>query len=88
MNVITDYRVAQLESDKRRLLDYLEAERAILSGQEYEIEGLKLTRADLKTVTDMIANLEYKINREQEALKPKIKRPRFRTIIPMEEYRI
>ena len=64
MNVITDYRVAQLESDKRRLLDYLEAERAILSGQEYEIEGLKLTRADLKTVTDMIANLEYKINRE------------------------
>ncbi|MBQ7578585.1 MAG: hypothetical protein IJT21_10020 [Synergistaceae bacterium] len=84
MNVLTDFRVAQLESDKRRLLNYLEAEQAILSGQEYEIEGLKLTRADLKTVTDMIANLEYKINRETEALKPKISRPRFKTIIPKE----
>ena len=85
MHIMTDYRLAQLESDKRRLLAYLEAEEAILSGQEYEIEGLKLTRADLKTVTDMIANLEYKINRETEALKPKIKRPRFRNIIPKEE---
>lgn len=36
---------------------YLAAERAILSGQSYELEGLKLTRADLSVVQKKISEL-------------------------------
>jgi hypothetical protein len=49
---------AKLEVKKARLKLYLAAEKAILSGQSYEIEGLKLTRANLKDVQTMIAQLE------------------------------
>jgi hypothetical protein len=48
----------KLEIKKARLKLYLKAEIAILSGQSYEIEGLKLTRANLKDVQTMIARLE------------------------------
>ena len=48
----------KLEIKKARLKLYLKAEIAILSGQSYEIEGLKLTRANLKDVQDMIMRLE------------------------------
>ena len=48
----------RLEIKKSRLKLYLKAEIAILSGQSYEIEGLKLTRANLKEVQDMITRLE------------------------------
>jgi hypothetical protein len=48
----------RLEVKKVRLKLYLKAEIAILSGQSYEIEGLKLTRANLKEVQDMITRLE------------------------------
>ena len=48
---------------KARLTLYYKAEKAILSGQSYEIEGLKLTRADLGKVQSMIANLENKVER-------------------------
>lgn len=43
---------------KARLQAYYKAEKAILSSQSYELEGLKLTRADLGKVQDMIAELE------------------------------
>ena len=48
---------------KARLKLYLAAEKAILSGQSYEIEGLKLTRANLKDVQTMIARLEAAIEK-------------------------
>lgn len=54
---------ARLEVAKLRLELYLKAERAILSGQSYEVEGLKLTRANLADVQDMIADLESLISR-------------------------
>jgi len=62
---------------KARLTLYYKAEKAILSGQSYEIEGLKLTRADLGKVQDMIADLENKA--ERLSAKP---RPRRRIIVP------
>ncbi|MDR1875731.1 MAG: DUF6148 family protein, partial [Synergistaceae bacterium] len=48
---------------KARLRLYLTAEKAILSGQSYEIEGLKLTRANLKDVQAMIAQLEVAVEK-------------------------
>jgi len=53
----------RLQVAKMRLELYLKAERAILSGQSYEAEGLKLTRANLADVQDMIADLEALIGR-------------------------
>ncbi len=53
----------RLQVAKMRLELYLKAERAILSGQSYEAEGLKLTRANLADVQSMIADLEALIGR-------------------------
>ena len=53
----------RLQVAKMRLELYLKAERAILSGQSYEAEGLKLTRANLADVQDMIADLEALIGK-------------------------
>ncbi len=53
----------RLQVAKTRLELYLKAERAILSGQSYEAEGLKLTRANLADVQDMIADLEAQIGK-------------------------
>ncbi len=64
---------------KARLTLYYKAEKAILSGQSYEIEGLKLTRADLGKVQDMIADLENKV--ERLSAKP---RPRRRVLVPID----
>lgn len=64
---------------KARLTLYYKAEKAILSGQSYEIEGLKLTRADLGRVQDMIADLENKV--ERLSAKP---RPRRRVLVPVD----
>ena len=44
-----------------RLLLYLQAEQAILSGQSYEIGDRKLTRANLKDVVDTINSLKKEI---------------------------
>jgi len=52
---------ATLEIKKARLKLYLTAEKAILSGQSYQIEGLKLRRANLNEVQNMIARLEGEI---------------------------
>jgi hypothetical protein len=50
-----------LEIKRARLKMYLEAEKAILSSQSYEIEGLKLTRADLAEVRKAITKLEDEV---------------------------
>ena len=62
-----------------RLALYYKAEKAILSGQSYEIEGLKLTRANLKDVQSMIASLENKISALNAQLRGRAK---FRAIRP------
>lgn len=56
-------RQERLTVAKARLALYYKAEKAILSGQSYEIEGLKLTRADLGKVQDMITTLEKAVER-------------------------
>ncbi len=71
-----------IERKKERLNLYLQAEQAILSGQSYEVEGLKLTRADLKTVEDMIEALERAIY----VADVDNRRKRFRVIIPRESW--
>ena len=69
---------AKLEIKKARLKLYLAAEKAILSGQSYEIEGLKLTPANLKDVQTMIAQLENQV----EKLSAKQRRARLKFIVP------
>lgn len=54
---------SKLQIRKARLALYLKAEQAILSGQSYEIEGLKLTRASLEYVQRAIKELEDNIER-------------------------
>ena len=54
---------SKLELKKARLRLYYSAEKAILSGQAYEIEGLKLTRANLKDVQTQISRLENEVAR-------------------------
>lgn len=69
----------QISISQARLTLYYKAEKAILSGQSYEVEGLKLTRANLKDVQNMIAALENKIS----ALKAKQRgRSKFRIVRP------
>lgn len=64
---------------KARLELYYRAEKAILSSQSYEIEGLKLTRADLGDVQDMIATLEREVARLSGA-----RRSRHKIVVPMD----
>ena len=52
----------KLELLNQRLLLYLKAEQAILSGQAYKVEGLELTRADLSAVQNMIRKLQDDID--------------------------
>lgn len=69
----------QIHIAESRLTLYYKAEKAILSGQSYEVEGLKLTRANLKDVQNMIAALENKIS----ALKSKQRgRAKYRIVRP------
>lgn len=69
----------QIHIAESRLALYYKAEKAILSGQSYEVEGLKLTRANLKDVQSMINTLESKIS----ALNAKLRgRAKFRIVRP------
>ena len=69
----------QIHIAESRLTLYYKAEKAILAGQSYEAEGLKLTRANLKDVQNMIATLENKIS----ALKVRQRgRTKFRVVRP------
>ncbi|MBQ7560769.1 MAG: hypothetical protein IJS99_02885 [Synergistaceae bacterium] len=84
MNVVTGTKNIKLEILRHRLLNYYEAEQAILTGQEFELEGLRLTRADLKVVRDTINDLEHEITNYESAINPNKTRPRFRVVIPKE----
>ena len=46
---------------RQRLSLYLKAERDILSGQTVEVEGMRITRADLDTVRRQINNLQNQL---------------------------
>lgn len=69
----------QLQIAQARLTLYYKAEKAILNGQSYEVEGLKLTRANLKDVQNMINSLKAEIS----ALNAKLRgRAKFRIVRP------
>ena len=69
----------QIAIAKDRLLLYLNAEQAILAGQSYEMGDMKLTRANLKDVQDMINQLKHEIS----ALNFKLRgRAKFRVVRP------
>ena len=72
----------KLEILRARLLMYYRAEKAILTGQSYEIEGLKLTRADLRKVIQMIAELEDEIRRVEAESGFRVVRSRIRYVVP------
>lgn len=68
-----------LQTAKDRLLLYLDAEQAILAGQSYEMGDMKLTRANLKDVQNMINQLKNEIS----ALNLKLRRrAKFRVVRP------
>lgn len=46
-----------------RLTDYLTAERRVLDNQAYEIEGRKLTRADLQQIREGIVFWQGQVDR-------------------------
>ena len=68
-----------LEILKQRLTLYLKAERDILSGQTIEIEGMRITRADLDIVRRIINNLTAQI----AEVSRKAQRPRIRIGVPL-----
>ena len=70
--------MTKIEILRQRLALYLKAERDILSGQTVEIEGMRITRADLDTVRRMINSLTLQISQ----LERKTPRPRIRMVIP------
>ena len=63
-----------------RLKGYIEAERAILRGQSYELDGRRLTRADLEVVRSEIDRLLSGGVRMEEELR----RLRMRRVLLME----
>ncbi len=69
----------QIRISESRLALYYKAEKAILSGQSYEMEGLKLTRANLKDVQSMIDALEKKVSALNAQLRGRV---RFRVVTP------
>lgn len=66
---------------RQRRHDYLEAERAILAAQSYEMDGVKLTRADLAKVREGLAAIEKAIAK-LEAMLNRTGRSRMRVIVP------
>lgn len=70
--------MTKIELLRQRLALYLKAERDILSGQTVEIEGMRITRADLDTVRRMINSLTSQISQ----LERKTPRSRIRMVIP------
>lgn len=78
MNTKTEI-MQQIQIAQSRLTLYYKAEKAILNGQSYEVEGLKLTRANLKDVQSMISSLESKISAFYAKLRGRAK---FRIVRP------
>lgn len=76
----------RLEGLRGRLRRYREAEDAILTAQSYEVDGMRLTRADLGKVQRMIAELEGEISRlERDSVDRH--RSRMRVVIPVDGMR-
>lgn len=75
-------RFTRLDILNERLRMYYEAERSILQGQSYSMEGLTLTRANLDTVRKTIADIESEIIRTQNRLNSS--RSRLRVIVPVD----
>lgn len=69
-------RDARLEELRERLALYRRAEAAILSSQSYEMEGMRLTRANLADVQRWISRLEGEVSRLSRG------RGRLRVIVP------
>ena len=65
---------------QRRKALYLKAESDILHGLTVEIEGMRITRANLETVQKMINNIQNAID-NLNRVKP---RSRIRSVIPRE----
>ncbi len=71
------------EITQRRLELYLKAEADItLHGQTVELEGMRVTRADLDVIRKMIANIRKELDRI-EAEESDRRRPRIRTVVPL-----
>ena len=70
------------EITQRRLELYLKAEADItLHGQTVELEGMRVTRADLDVIRKMIANIRKELDRI-EADEAGRRRPRIRQVVP------
>ena len=65
-----------------RLKLYLAAERKILAGQSVEIEGMKITYADLDSVRKMIENLRNELDETGRVILGE-KRSRIRAVVPV-----
>ena len=71
------------EITQRRLELYLKAEADItLHGQTVELEGMRVTRADIDLVRKMIANLRKELDRIEEDEQGR-RRPRIRAVVPV-----
>lgn len=80
-------RSERLEILYGRYEEYLRAERAVLHGQSYTVEGLSVTRAQLREVRGVIGELEREILRlEREASGRG--RIRVRYVVPSEGKRV
>ena len=70
------------EITQRRLELYLKAEADItLHGQTVELEGMRITRADLDVIRKMIANIRKELDRIEQDESGR-RRPRIRTVVP------
>ncbi len=70
------------EITQRRLELYLKAEADItLHGQTVELEGMRVSRADLDVVRKMIANIRKELDRITQEESGR-RRPRIRQVVP------
>ena len=70
------------EITQRRLELYLKAEADItLHGQTVELEGMRITRADLDVIRKMIANIRKELDRIEQDESGR-RRPRIRQVVP------
>ncbi len=60
-----------------RLDQYLAAELAVLSGQEYEIAGRRLRRADLREIRDGIQQWDQRVKSLARTRRAIVPRPSF-----------
>ena len=57
--------MTKLETLKNRLQNYLDAEAAVLRGQEYQLGSRRLRRADLSSIRQAICDLQDDIAAEE-----------------------